>query len=101
MFGELPADRSRRDDAVLERARERAREALKDEDLRGLPVDCLLPARGDLRGCDLWELSPNHPYAFSATDLLAVTMLSVEIPQGRRSADSGAWADGGAPIAAA
>ena len=82
MFGELPADWARLDDAVLVRARDRTREALQDEDLLG-SAGCLLTIGvRELRGCDLREAEPQSSIrVLSASDLLAVTMLSVEIPQ--------------------
>ena len=81
MFGELPADWARLDDAVLVRARDRTREALQDEDLLVRRLSAYDRREGNYAGATFGELNPNHPYAFSASDLLAVTMLSVEIPQ--------------------
>ena len=81
MFAELPAGWTRLDDAVMERARHRSREALQDEGLAVSRLSAYYRREGNYAGATFGELSPNHPYAFSATDLLAVTMLSVEIPQ--------------------
>src|SRR4051812_10490874 len=81
MFSELPDGWSRVGEDVFSHTRGRARAALKDQARAVRYLAAYYRREGNYAGATFAELSPNDAFCFSPSDLLAVTMLSVEIPQ--------------------
>jgi hypothetical protein len=81
MLGELPAGWPIVRQDALNRARRQAHAALEDEGRAARYLACYYRREGNYAGATFANLSPNDPYSFSGSDLLAVTMLSVAIPQ--------------------
>jgi hypothetical protein len=88
MLADLPEGWPRIDDAAMAHARAQGHAALQDTARTVRHLAAYYRREGNYAGATFTELRPNDPHAFVASDLLAVTMLSVEV---RRWPCAGSW----------
>lgn len=80
MFNELPTGWNRAPEPVLEQAQASARKAVESEDA-AKRLTAYYRGESNYAGATFSELNPNNPFTLGGSDLLAVHMLSVDIPQ--------------------
>ncbi len=80
MFDEMPQGWPIADPTTIETALARVNDALDDDATLVRRLRTYYRADGNYAGATFLDLSPNDPASVSASDLLAVTTLSIDIP---------------------
>ena len=81
MFRALPKGWAWAPEALLAHAREQAWRVLEDEDVAEQRIAEYYRRESNYAGSTFSDLHPNDPFSIGGSDLLAVHMLSVDIPQ--------------------